>query len=177
MSAPSSLPGRIDPHRLAASDGLIEGEVSLAQLPRLAGVTLLGPRRETARLSLRFSQDGQRRVVMTGSLRARLQLRCQRCLEPVDWAVDAAVHLVAVADEEAAAQVPRESDPVLVSAEGLDLHALVEDELILALPIVARCENARCSQQQTNTGGGGASNNPFAALAGWRDRNKPGPRQ
>lgn len=177
MSTFTGLPRRVDPRRLASARGVVEGEVPLADLDRLTEhlLTEETPGTGSARLRLSFAEDDQRRIVMTGRLQASLRLQCQRCLNPVEWPVDTALRLIAVADDEAAAQVPRGFDPVVVGSDGLDPAALVEDELILALPVVARCDDEACRQRFETKRGPERADKPFAVLAGWKaGRNEDG---
>ncbi|MFZ2989514.1 YceD family protein, partial [Ideonella sp.] len=67
------------------------------------------------------------------------QLCCQRCLGPVgtEMALDRWVRFVS--DEESAAALDAESeDDVLALERWMDLRELIEDELLLALPLVPR---------------------------------------
>ncbi|MBS0315580.1 MAG: DUF177 domain-containing protein [Proteobacteria bacterium] len=68
---------------------------------------------------------------------AVVPLTCQRCLGRVDvpLAVDRVFRFVADEDTAAAEDEISEED-VLVQSHGFDLRALVEDELLLALPLV-----------------------------------------
>lgn len=69
----------------------------------------------------------------------RLPLQCQRCLQPVETGLEIDRWFRFVAGEDAAAQVDADSeDDVLAMTRALDLHDLVEDELLLALPLVPR---------------------------------------
>ncbi|MDO9315956.1 MAG: DUF177 domain-containing protein [Burkholderiaceae bacterium] len=72
---------------------------------------------------------------------ARLALVCQRCLQPVEAALQARRSFQFVAGEEQAAAIDADSeDDVLALSRTLDLIGLVEDELLLALPLVPRHE-------------------------------------
>ena len=97
---------------------------------------------------------------------ARLGLVCQRCLQPVDTAVHAQRSFQFVADEALAADIDADSEEdVLVLSRTLNLVELIEDELLLALPLVPRhliCpqpltppENAEPFEERAN---------PFAVL-------------
>ena len=87
---------------------------------------------------------GEQRVGATGAVTAWLQVRadvvlpmvCQRCLAPVGVPLDVDRWFRFVADE-ATAQVEEEEadEDVLVSSLEFDLHALIEDELLMAIPI------------------------------------------
>ena len=94
------------------------------------------------------STGGFRRAA-DGSLRPSIHLRahvglpltCQRCLGQVQTQVDIDRHVVFVDDEDSAAALDDESDDdVLAIVPGFDLYGLIEDELLLALPLVPRHE-------------------------------------
>lgn len=120
---------------------------------------------------------GERREVAGGDaqLRLRLQARtalrltCQRCLQPVTVELDIAPTLRFVQNEALAEQLDEDSEEdVLALPPSLDLRELVEDELILALPLVPRHEH--CPQPlpmfAADPDGSPAEPSAFAALAG-----------
>lgn len=166
MNAPSGLPQRVDPYRLASVNGLIEGDCVIDDMPRLKDYLFAPDDTASSRIqvTMRFYRDNQRRVVIEGEVNARLRLQCQRCLQALDWPLETQLKLAVVGDDDRAAQVPREYDPLIVDDEGLSPVALVEDELILAMPAVARCETPSCSQKQDMPAASGRSKNPFAEL-------------
>ena len=99
---------------------------------------------------------------------ATLNLECQRCLQPVAVPLDVSRSFRFVHGEATAAELDADSeDDVLALTRALDLHELVEDELILALPLVPRHEV--CTQPLAAPGGDPEPveerPNPFAALA------------
>ncbi len=68
-----------------------------------------------------------------------LPLQCQRCLGPVTTPVEVDRRILFVEGEAAAAALDEErEEDVLALPPALDLHALVEEEVILALPLVPR---------------------------------------
>lgn len=71
--------------------------------------------------------------------RAQLALVCQRCLQPVHTALQARRSFRFVESEARAAEIDADSEEdVLALTRTLDLIELVEDELLLALPLVPR---------------------------------------
>ncbi|MCK9514824.1 MAG: DUF177 domain-containing protein [Ottowia sp.] len=105
-------------------------------------------------------------------IRATLPLICQRCLETVPVPVQVDRHFVFAPDEETAARWDAElEDDVLVLQRPFDLAALLEDELILALPAIPRhahCDNPPPLATQTGDfDAAAAPENPFAVLAGY----------
>ena len=162
------LPKTIDARRLADTGRHLQGEISLDSLPRLyqlvhAQENCLFP------LSLEFSrQQGGRRIIR-GHISGRVFMDCQRCLEPVEIKLDCDISLGIVADEEEAELLPDELDP-LIAGEESQLYELLEDELLLALPIVPTHE--QCDSPLLVDTGQQAKlelperENPFAVLAG-----------
>lgn len=69
-------------------------------------------------------------------------LECQRCLKPLEWAVDSQNRLQVV-NSEASLEVEDDADPDeaierILGSQRLDVRALVEDEIILSLPYVPK---------------------------------------
>lgn len=100
---------------------------------------------------------------------------CQRCLQPVALPLALKTTLRFVRGEDEAARLDAESeDDVLALERAFDLRALVEDELLLALPLVPRHE--QCPQplavppQPEAEAEAPVRENPFAALARLRRR-------
>jgi uncharacterized protein len=69
---------------------------------------------------------------------AKVRLVCQRCLEKMDWPLEVKFSLALVHDDDEAAALPAEYEPLLWPDGSGSLAALVEDELLLALPAVPR---------------------------------------
>ena len=167
MNASKGLPQRIDPYRLASVDGVVEGSCAIAGMRRLHTYLLQDERADentSAQVILRFSRNNQRRVIIDGEITTRLTLQCQRCLLGLDWPMSTQFSLAVVGDDEAAANLPREYEPLIVGEEGISPADLVEDELILAMPAVARCEVKNCPQAPPEHSAGKTSKNPFAVL-------------
>jgi uncharacterized protein len=97
-------------------------------------------------------------------VRGTLQLRCQRCLEAMQYEVGEEDLLVL-----ASTQAEIDADPVdaeapdrLLADRDLAVRDLVEDELILALPYAAHHESCQADPGPEVDG----NNSPFAALRG-----------
>ncbi|MBU3650430.1 MAG: hypothetical protein FGM28_09005 [Limnohabitans sp.] len=99
-----------------------------------------------------------------------LPLTCQRCLTPVVETLSVARSFRFVADEETAAEEDETSEEdVLVLARDFDALGLVEDELLMALPLLAMHEECPSEHLQTLKQAQppieDAKPNPFAVLA------------
>jgi uncharacterized protein len=95
-------------------------------------------------------------------------LQCQRCLRPIAMPVKVDRRFRFVVGEDAAARLDEElEDEVLELQPTLDLHSLVEDEMLLALPLVPRHD--RCPEPLAQWYGDDeldeAAEHPFAKLA------------
>lgn len=170
-------PERLDVAQLAHDASALEGAWTQDALPRL--------------MAERAAHDGQdppvrwavqgREVRRTGEApqvwldvqaHTVVQLACQRCLAPVATPLDVGRSFLFVPGGEAqAAELDADSDDdVLPLERSLDLRELIEDELIMALPIVPRHE--RCPEPlpvldapgSEEAPAGGDRPHPFAAL-------------
>ena len=146
MRAPmeTRLPKFVEPARLAARGDTLEGA-----LPSSA-VTRLGKQFQSCdavRVKLRFVPDERGRTKAIGTLKTALQAVCQRCLEPVGVQIeqDIAVELVDVATLGNGLGAGTDEFDDAVEYQGkLNLYELVEDELVLACPIVPQHERGEC---------------------------------
>lgn len=172
MNEPGDVPKHVDYRRFATRERTIEGDIPLSDLPRIVAEAWQAPAPDAvARLELGFYEDGQRRVYATGRIEARLVLQCQRCLTAFEQRLDVPVSGVVVADDAASAHVPRADEPIVADGDTLDVYALAEDELLLAMPNVARCGRPACRAQYDVTDDASddtprrrRQDNPFAVL-------------
>lgn len=162
----SILPGRIDPWHLCANKRLFEGHFTLDAFNRLK--PLLASTEGEAAFTLSFMRDSERRSIVRGSVDADVQVYCQRCLKPMRLAISEVFTLGLVETLEQAAGLPDMQDPLWVDDGELALADIVEDELILAVPIIPRHVEADCSVQVSEielpAGGEPTRENPFAVL-------------
>src|SRR5579883_3173007 len=138
MSPPWSQP--LDVDRLARGEAEIDFDVPLSELPRLksriAGIG--GSVRGVARCG---RQSGFR--VAELSLAGRATLQCQRCMQAMELAIESTTQVALILAEADAAEVPEELEPVLAREGRISIGELVEEELLLALPIVPLHEELR----------------------------------
>ena len=150
-------PAVIDGLAFARSAGVLKGRLGMDSLPRLAQSGCSGAALDFI-LSGEMNERGKPglRLAVTGSVR----LECQRCLGEVEWPLRIETQLeLAVAEAEMLA-ADDDIDRV-VAGHDMNVAALVEDEVILALPMVPKHE--RC---QAAAGADGDSKpSAFQALA------------
>src|SRR5919112_3901721 len=123
------------------SDGKVDVDfaIPLTEFPRLppqpAGT-------ETMRGRAQFRREGGL-AVATLDVDGMVQLVCQRCLRPMRQPVAGHARIALVASEAEADRVPPELEPVHAPAGRIRLRDLVEEEVLLGLPIVPLHEDAR----------------------------------
>ena len=104
---------------------------------------------------------------LDGHVQAELELRCERCLDPVKQHIESDFRFGLIDSEDEAGLLPKEFEPLLVSDGEQSLLQLVEDELLLSLPIVAKHEGD-CSdillKHKDNDSSQQDTHRPFAGL-------------
>lgn len=158
----------IDVFEFARERGSVSGSLPLARFERLAEAVRGG-----SDVAFRFDgkRDEQARPAAHLQVAATLTLTCDRCGEPVDLPLDLASDFWFVHSEDELNGLPianEDSEPLLGSKR-FSLVDLVEDELLLALPISPR--HASCGAGgETEFEAESASRRPFAALASLKTR-------
>lgn len=178
----ASAPAHFDVRALAKSNAEVSGRESLAQFPRIAE-DCRGSLAErmvdwSARGDLRSDPVHQESIWLFLRADAVAPLTCQRCLEVVDVDLRVRSKFRFVADEEtAAAQDDASEEDLLVLQDDFNLHELIEDELVLALPLVPHhevCPGQSAAGAAPEFGEAVAGKpNPFAVLAELKSA-KPG---
>ena len=175
--APSKrLPRRVEPRKQAHFGAVFQGSLGGEDLPRLANhVHSI----DEIHVRLAFYIDDNSKRVVSVDIDASVGMICQRCLEPVVVKVSSQSVVAVVRDEDEAKQLSESLDPWIVEDTEADTYELVEEELLLNLPVVAYheydCINPDLyeykihdseKQQESET------ENPFNVLAGLKGRLK-----
>jgi uncharacterized protein len=138
MSPPWSQP--LDADRLARGEAEIDFDVPLAELPRLkARIPGIGG---SVRGAVRFGRQSEFAVAEL-SLTGKARLQCQRCMQAMELPIESTTHVALILAEADAAEVPEELEPVLARSGSISVGELIEEELLLALPIVPLHEEVR----------------------------------
>ena len=148
----------IDAFELARNGDTQTGEIPVAQMTRLEVLANEGVLAYSARGLIGERGRSFLRLQVSGTL----TLRCERCLQPMPWQVEVDSKLWLAKDEAEADSLPIEEDAydVVIGSEQFDLNALVEDEVILSLPTVAKHELCPNPLEFTNL----RESSPFALL-------------
>ena len=164
-----ALPPFLDLGQAARQDLSLSGTLAVKSLPRL--VSALVADSGVVRVELEATPEVGGRIVVTGRIRAPLQMTCQRCLENVTLEVQTEPRLAWVRSEAEMEALPPEYDPLLSADGRVAVAGLVEDELLLALPLAPRHADGACRETRKPAAQRAPATeeenrkNPFADLA------------
>ena len=176
MKDKHSAASALDIATFCKTAGRLQGQHPLAAMERLAAsfcAATDGSAAWQAEGSLLLVTGAEPEMWLELQAEADVPLQCQRCLQAMSETLRVQRRFRFMRSEEEALRLDEDSeDDVLVLPARLDLLELLEDELILALPIVPRHEvcptplpmpvRAQASEAPAP--------NPFAALAALRGR-------
>ena len=136
------LPIEIDPFRLAKNGLTLEGELQLTTMKRLSGS--LHDTSGTVHVKMNFDID---KVLgtphMKGEFTTSLSLICERCSEPMQYEVKTRCSLAIVNSEIKVDGMAEQYEPwVIDSDDPVMLSSIVEDELILAIPLIPKHDHS-----------------------------------
>jgi uncharacterized protein len=136
----------IDGYEIAGTGGIESGSWPLADLPRVQD--LLRSNAGRVAYEIKGVRDRMGRLALQVGVSGTLCLTCQRCLEAMDYAFEASSTLVLARDEAEATEASEESPDGdaperIVAGPEMPVLDLVEDELLLLVPIAPRHE--RCA--------------------------------
>lgn len=156
------LPEHIEPVGLADAGRSFRGQLAVSGFHRLAG--LLADRNGNLQVQIELRRDDRCIRVLRGRVEGQIRLTCQRCLEPLEYPLDLAFSLGIVSGEDELAQLPDGYEPLLVDGEPLLTSAVIEDEILLAVPAVpVHRDGERCDSGYRNRPMPGRDN-PFSVL-------------
>ena len=147
------FPERVVARKLCQQKGTINSTVSISKLQRFS--EYLHDEDGQVKVSLHFDKDETGYRVVRGQIETTVRMLCQRCLEPTVVEVVVSELAVTLADSETEASKiadkfsgPLDKLEIIVCEEGeLELLSLVEDELIMSLPVVVAHEDKHCNTE------------------------------
>ena len=157
-------PAAIDGLAFARSAGVIEGRLGMESLPRLAQSGCLGATLDFV-LSGEINERGKPGLRL--GVHGHVRLVCQRCLNEVEFPLRIEAELELGASE---AEILAADDDVerVVAGRDMSVAALVEEEVLLALPMVPKHEQCHAAAGTE----GGAKPSAFQALAALKKLNR-----
>ena len=131
-----SLTGWYDPGILGSQGAVLAGSVRFSSLKRFC--ELLDSTDGSVKARFQFGQNRGQCVTVEIDYEAAPQLVCQRCLEPFTMPLAQSASLALIEPGDSEDYAPEGYEPYLMEEAKVQPAALLEDELIIALPFVAR---------------------------------------
>lgn len=142
------LPQLIDPIECLQQQQVFEGTLDSNNLPRLSEV--LSEANTAIPYELTFSRDEQGRCIVHCKITTCLIVVCQRCAGAMELPVTIDSSLCVIANDRQAEKLPNRYEP-LVTEEGMvDPTDVIEEELLLAIPMIPRHNEADCPVNLSN---------------------------
>lgn len=132
-----SIPKYIDPYQMARAEQTFSGGLNTAQLPRVSDLLVECNHANDVTLNLKIVMNASNNPIITGTISTTLKQTCQRCLEPFQTDLTTNVDVCIMASEEQSKQLPSEQEYVVIEDNSFYIHQWIEDEIVLALPIVS----------------------------------------
>lgn len=166
----SLVPETLDIRKAFTSEAVIEGVWPVRNMTRLQDY--LSDDSGQASVHLTFSRDVNWRRIIQGEVSVTVQVTCERCLESFPLSLSESVRLAVVESEGLAERLPEEIEPWLTDADTLSVPDIIEDQLILGLPIVARHEDTGCMPAEQRDALQAVAEEPGNGKAGHRKKNR-----
>ena len=141
-----ALPKRIRYPQAGVEEALVEGFLPINRLARLADALLDNDLDNASvpdfvMVRLRFSSDGPGRTSVVGEAHFEQQWLCQRCLEPVVLRSGCEIEMILAGHKKVIEQLRSDQDSFLTDGDLVDTADIIEDQLLLALPMSPKHED------------------------------------
>jgi len=171
MHSSSDLPKTVDPFRYASHGRHLTGNLPVNGMSRLLPDLLSDQSQVT--VDLEFGVDESIKVSwMKGQIKTCVELQCQRCLESFSYDIIASFLLGLVRKMEDVERLPSRYDPLLVADGVLVLNDIIEEELIINLPVVPKHPPEVCKVQLHQEPLLSKGKNPFEVIGLLREDDK-----
>lgn len=151
----------IDSVDFARNGKQMRGEVAVSALSRLQD--MLADQKGALNYTVRGYRDGDRDMLEV-AVEGMLVLQCQRCLGELEFPVNL-VSALQLLPADLLDELEDDGDEVdaIEAVSGLDVLALVEDELLLGVPFAPRHAEGECAPAANDVT---KKTNPFSVLVG-----------
>jgi uncharacterized protein len=136
------LPQHINMLRLSEQTAPFHGSLLIKNMPRLAPSLYSDEGEAVVDLGLGTDEEGTRFCRV--QLSAEVVLQCQRCMEPFKYGITSDFLHGVVSSEREAETLAEQYEPVIVQDGQLMVQDMIEDELILKMPIVPMHPDVEC---------------------------------
>ena len=143
------LPVEVDPFKLVEQGRLFNGRIPQQDFSRLNELLYSNNEKNNNKLieaDIEFTRTDTGLPLIKGNIKTELQVTCNRCLEATELIIDTPFEVVLVSNDAQAERLQEGYDIWLVEDQKLLLQDFIEDEVLLAMPIVIshdKCEPAK----------------------------------
>jgi len=178
MSA-NTFPAQIEPFKWAEQGFKWSGQLPLSRFVRIAREAVGSIDDQLINIDCKLSMDAYHRVAwFDGHVETKVPMECQRCLEPVEISLVSDFHIALLDDESLIERLDEDADFIVLGESEAttkgdydapataDLLALIEDELLLLMPLSPKhefCEHKH--QPAVEEVAEEKRDNPFEVLA------------
>ncbi len=160
------FPVRVEPLKCLEQNTEFSGSIAISKLERLQG--FLHDNGGETKVEIHFDRDEHGIALLSGQCQAQVHMTCQRCMNPVAVELEHDFELAIVVSDEKAKHLPKQYEPVICENDSLELLPVIEDELILSLPMFAyhqSCDdNDLTAKEELVPVETEAPSNPFSVL-------------
>ena len=152
MSA-NTFPAQIEPFKWAEQGFKWSGQLPLSRFVRIAREAVGSIDDQLINIDCKLSMDAYHRIAwLDGHVETKVPMECQRCLETVEIELVSSFHLALVDDESMIERLDEDADFIVLGESEAttkgdydapataDLLALIEDELLLLVPLSPKHE-------------------------------------
>ena len=166
----NDLPLIFDPVLFARRGRHFAGNIAVSDLPRI--IELAPHAQSDIHVTMSFSISSLQFPMVKGTIEGEIMQTCQRCLGQTRTSINGRFELLLVTGEASEPAGQKSHEVFEYSGQYVSTAALIEDEMILSLPIVARHEDAaecdatarQWAQEFARVPAGEKPDNPFAKL-------------
>ncbi|MES3006409.1 MAG: YceD family protein [Pseudomonadota bacterium] len=137
------IPDYVDAKKIFTQQAVISGSLPVARFERFSD--LLANTSGFVEITLKFFLNEDFRRVISGELKADVEVLCQRCLEGTTITLEDHFQLALVESDSQADKLPKDLEPWFCTDTKLVLADVVEEQLILVMPIVSYHQES-CTQ-------------------------------
>ncbi|WP_020559348.1 YceD family protein [Thiofilum flexile] len=170
------LPVEINPFRYVEQRRELSGIMPLREMSRLVEMALDSS--GDFQVELVFSLSETHLPMVKGSVQGQIQVECQRCLQPMTLTINHPIEVVFTRSETDRRPEEAGYESWVVEDDSLYLRDFVEDELLLAMPLIPRHDSCQPLKPLIEGYEDDAVNNesdpteekknPFAVLKNWK---------
>lgn len=138
----AQIPAYVDVRKVFDQEAEFSGPVGLDRLPRFSECLATTQCQVWANLQFCINDTGRR--VILGDISANAEVTCQRCLEPVSIELGDEIKLAVLDSEEQLDSLEGQWEPWITEDPKIQLASLVEEQLMLCLPLVSYHPDPNC---------------------------------